>query len=94
MKTTCLYVFFCDCCVLPGYLSGEAGYASRRAMLQQLHGVSMYSHDEHHGTAYSWSERGEGVWFLGLAPPTFYHMTPNVFLFIVVVRLKQTYLFV
>ncbi|KPP78431.1 syntaxin-binding protein 5-like [Scleropages formosus] len=35
----------------------EVGYASRRAMLQQLHGVSMYSHDEHHTTAYSWSER-------------------------------------
>ncbi|XP_046699832.1 syntaxin-binding protein 5-like isoform X6 [Silurus meridionalis] len=33
------------------------GYPSRRAMLQQLHGVSMYSHDEHHVTAYSWSER-------------------------------------
>ncbi|XP_021334413.1 syntaxin-binding protein 5-like isoform X17 [Danio rerio] len=33
------------------------GYPSRRAMLQQLHGVSMYSHDEHHITNYSWSER-------------------------------------
>ncbi|XP_067299950.1 syntaxin-binding protein 5-like isoform X7 [Pseudorasbora parva] len=33
------------------------GYASRRAMLQQLHGVSMYSHDEHHITTYNWSER-------------------------------------
>ncbi|XP_077072144.1 syntaxin-binding protein 5-like isoform X5 [Siphateles boraxobius] len=33
------------------------GYSSRRAMLQQLHGVSMYSHDEHHITTYSWSER-------------------------------------
>ncbi|XP_055072387.2 syntaxin-binding protein 5-like isoform X7 [Misgurnus anguillicaudatus] len=33
------------------------GYTSRRAMLQQLHGVSMYSHDEHHITSYSWSER-------------------------------------
>ncbi|XP_056610526.1 syntaxin-binding protein 5-like isoform X9 [Triplophysa dalaica] len=33
------------------------GYPSRRAMLQQLHGVSMYSHDEHHSTTYSWSER-------------------------------------
>ncbi|XP_051762150.1 syntaxin-binding protein 5-like isoform X10 [Ctenopharyngodon idella] len=33
------------------------GYPSRRAMLQQLHGVSMYSHDEHHITTYSWSER-------------------------------------
>ncbi|TSQ01558.1 Syntaxin-binding protein 5-like [Bagarius yarrelli] len=33
------------------------GYPSRRAMLQQLHGVSMYSHDEHHVTTYSWSER-------------------------------------
>ncbi|XP_048862282.1 syntaxin-binding protein 5-like isoform X2 [Brienomyrus brachyistius] len=38
-------------------VSHSEGYASRRAMLQQLHGVSMYSHDEHHGTAYSWSER-------------------------------------
>ncbi|XP_066542305.1 syntaxin-binding protein 5-like isoform X5 [Hoplias malabaricus] len=33
------------------------GYASRRAMLQQLHGVTMYSHDEHHTTSYSWPER-------------------------------------
>ncbi|XP_056098066.1 syntaxin-binding protein 5-like isoform X10 [Rhinichthys klamathensis goyatoka] len=33
------------------------GHSSRRAMLQQLHGVSMYSHDEHHITTYSWSER-------------------------------------
>ncbi|TRY91852.1 hypothetical protein DNTS_027196 [Danionella cerebrum] len=33
------------------------GYPSRRAMLQQLHGVSMYSHDEHHITTYNWSER-------------------------------------
>ncbi|XP_026073890.1 syntaxin-binding protein 5-like isoform X7 [Carassius auratus] len=33
------------------------GYPSRRAMLQQLHGVSMYSHDEQHITTYSWSER-------------------------------------
>ncbi|XP_017558539.1 syntaxin-binding protein 5-like isoform X5 [Pygocentrus nattereri] len=33
------------------------GYASRRAMLQQLHGVTMYSHDEHHTTTYSWNER-------------------------------------
>ncbi|KAM9486199.1 syntaxin-binding protein 5-like isoform 4-T4 [Clarias gariepinus] len=33
------------------------GYPSRRAMLQQLHGVSMYSHDEHHTTTYSWTER-------------------------------------
>ncbi|KAG9271182.1 syntaxin-binding protein 5-like isoform X1 [Astyanax mexicanus] len=33
------------------------GYASRRAMLQQLHGVTMYSHDEHHTTTYSWTER-------------------------------------
>lgn len=29
-------------------------------MLQQLHGVSMYSHDEHHTTSYNWSERGKG----------------------------------
>ncbi|KAM8749757.1 syntaxin-binding protein 5-like isoform 10-T10 [Acanthopagrus schlegelii] len=36
----------------------EVGYASRRAMLQQLHGVTMYSHDEHHTSApYCWSER-------------------------------------
>ncbi|XP_072542736.1 syntaxin-binding protein 5-like isoform X6 [Salminus brasiliensis] len=33
------------------------GYPSRRAMLQQLHGVTMYSHDEHHTSTYSWSER-------------------------------------
>ncbi|XP_031714425.1 syntaxin-binding protein 5-like isoform X2 [Anarrhichthys ocellatus] len=39
-------------------VSHTEGYASRRAMLQQLHGVSMYSHDEHHTTApYCWSER-------------------------------------
>lgn len=38
------------------------GYASRRAMLQQLHGVTMYSHDEHHTSApYCWSERGKGA---------------------------------
>uniref|UniRef100_A0AAY4BNI8 Syntaxin-binding protein 5-like n=1 Tax=Denticeps clupeoides TaxID=299321 RepID=A0AAY4BNI8_9TELE len=37
--------------------SHAEGYASRRAMLQQLHGVSMYSHDEHHATSYCWSER-------------------------------------
>ncbi|KTF87147.1 hypothetical protein cypCar_00006857 [Cyprinus carpio] len=41
------------------------GYASRRAMLQQLHGVSMYSHDEHHITTYSWSERGKEGLFEG-----------------------------
>ncbi|XP_037395460.1 syntaxin-binding protein 5-like isoform X7 [Pygocentrus nattereri] len=35
----------------------DNGYASRRAMLQQLHGVTMYSHDEHHTTTYSWNER-------------------------------------
>ncbi|XP_048834470.1 syntaxin-binding protein 5-like isoform X14 [Brienomyrus brachyistius] len=33
------------------------GCASRRAMLQQLHGYSVYSHDEQHSTAYSWNER-------------------------------------
>uniref|UniRef100_A0A4W6DEG3 Syntaxin-binding protein 5-like n=1 Tax=Lates calcarifer TaxID=8187 RepID=A0A4W6DEG3_LATCA len=38
--------------------SPTSGYASRRAMLQQLHGVTMYSHDEHHTTSpYCWSER-------------------------------------
>ncbi|XP_074550785.1 syntaxin-binding protein 5-like isoform X9 [Halichoeres trimaculatus] len=38
--------------------SPTSGYASRRAMLQQLHGVTMYSHDEHHTTApYCWTER-------------------------------------
>lgn len=31
-------------------------------MLQQFHGVTMYSHDEHHSnTAYCWSERGKGA---------------------------------
>ncbi|XP_041857648.1 syntaxin-binding protein 5-like isoform X9 [Melanotaenia boesemani] len=36
----------------------DNGHASRRAMLQQLHGVTMYSHDEHHTTtSYCWSER-------------------------------------
>ncbi|XP_036396932.1 syntaxin-binding protein 5-like isoform X3 [Megalops cyprinoides] len=38
-------------------VSHTEGYASKRAMLQQLHGVSMYSHDEHHATMYSWSEK-------------------------------------
>uniref|UniRef100_A0AAQ5Y808 Syntaxin-binding protein 5-like n=1 Tax=Amphiprion ocellaris TaxID=80972 RepID=A0AAQ5Y808_AMPOC len=39
-------------------VSHTEGHASRRAMLQQLHGVTMYSHDEHHTTAsYCWSER-------------------------------------
>ncbi|XP_072301264.1 syntaxin-binding protein 5-like isoform X2 [Eucyclogobius newberryi] len=40
-------------------VSHTEGYASRRAMLQQLHGVTMYSHDEHHSTStpYCWSER-------------------------------------
>ncbi|KAM6978514.1 LOW QUALITY PROTEIN: syntaxin-binding protein 5-like [Tautogolabrus adspersus] len=39
-------------------VSHTEGYASRRAMLQQLHGVTMYSHDEHHTTApYCWSEK-------------------------------------
>ncbi|XP_035995447.1 syntaxin-binding protein 5-like isoform X5 [Fundulus heteroclitus] len=39
-------------------VSHTEGHASRRAMLQQLHGVTMYSHDEHHSTAsYCWNER-------------------------------------
>ncbi|XP_041857649.1 syntaxin-binding protein 5-like isoform X10 [Melanotaenia boesemani] len=39
-------------------VSHTEGHASRRAMLQQLHGVTMYSHDEHHTTtSYCWSER-------------------------------------
>lgn len=43
-------------------LGAQVGYASRRAMLQQLHGVTMYSHDEHHTSApYCWSERGKGA---------------------------------
>ncbi|XP_036814681.1 syntaxin-binding protein 5-like isoform X2 [Oncorhynchus mykiss] len=42
---------------LPVSSHTEGGHASRRAMLQQLHGVSMYSHDEHHTTSYNWSER-------------------------------------
>ncbi|XP_019737947.1 syntaxin-binding protein 5-like isoform X14 [Hippocampus comes] len=38
--------------------SPTSGFASRRAMLQQLHGVTMYSHDEHHTTtSYCWSDR-------------------------------------
>ncbi|KAL4656611.1 syntaxin-binding protein 5-like isoform X1 [Arapaima gigas] len=37
--------------------SHTEGCASRRAMLQQLHGFSVYSHDEQHTTAYTWSER-------------------------------------
>lgn len=44
------------------HCGGWVGYASRRAMLQQLHGVTMYSHDEHHITSpYCWSERGKGA---------------------------------
>lgn len=43
-------------------VGAQVGYASRRAMLQQLHGVTMYSHDEHHTSApYCWSERGKGA---------------------------------
>lgn len=43
-------------------VGGQLGHASRRAMLQQLHGVTMYSHDEHHTTAsYCWNERGKGA---------------------------------
>lgn len=43
-------------------LGGKLGHASRRAMLQQLHGVTMYSHDEHHTTtSYCWNERGKGA---------------------------------
>ncbi|XP_061092280.1 syntaxin-binding protein 5-like isoform X2 [Conger conger] len=40
-------------------VSHTEGFASRRAMLHQLHGVSMYSHEEHHThtTAYSWGEK-------------------------------------
>ncbi|XP_024142379.1 syntaxin-binding protein 5-like isoform X6 [Oryzias melastigma] len=40
-------------------VSHTEGHASRRAMLQQLHGVTMYSHDEHHTTTtpYCWTER-------------------------------------
>lgn len=50
------FVLWGSCC---GRL---VGYASRRAMLQQLHGVTMYSHDEHHSTTpYCWSERGKGA---------------------------------
>ncbi|XP_056435769.1 syntaxin-binding protein 5-like isoform X1 [Gadus chalcogrammus] len=41
-------------------VSHTEGHTSRRAMLQQLHGVSMYSHDEHHSpAAYCWSEKAE-----------------------------------
>lgn len=50
------FVKWRSCC------GGRIGYASRRAMLHQLHGVAMYSHDEHHTTApYCWSERGKGA---------------------------------
>ncbi|KAF3842940.1 hypothetical protein F7725_001789 [Dissostichus mawsoni] len=40
---------------------GPSGYASRRAMLQQFHGVTMYSHDEHHSPPpppFSWTDKG------------------------------------
>ncbi|XP_043927450.1 syntaxin-binding protein 5-like isoform X2 [Protopterus annectens] len=33
------------------------GYASRRAMLQQLHGVSIFSHDDHHSSGFTWIEK-------------------------------------
>uniref|UniRef100_A0A9J7YX70 Syntaxin-binding protein 5-like n=1 Tax=Cyprinus carpio carpio TaxID=630221 RepID=A0A9J7YX70_CYPCA len=46
-----------SCHYSPVFYLLDNGYPSRRAMLQQLHGVSMYSHDEHHITTYSWSER-------------------------------------
>ncbi|XP_055072389.2 syntaxin-binding protein 5-like isoform X9 [Misgurnus anguillicaudatus] len=46
-----------SCHYSPVFYLLDNGYTSRRAMLQQLHGVSMYSHDEHHITSYSWSER-------------------------------------
>ncbi|KAI9538340.1 hypothetical protein NQZ68_016382, partial [Dissostichus eleginoides] len=40
---------------------GPSGYASRRAMLQQFHGVTMYSHDEHHEhhspPSFSWTDK-------------------------------------
>ncbi|XP_059506261.1 syntaxin-binding protein 5-like isoform X2 [Stegostoma tigrinum] len=35
----------------------EVGHTSRRAMLQQLHGISIFSHDEHHASSFSWSEK-------------------------------------
>lgn len=48
------FVLWGSCC------GGQIGHASRRAMLQQLHGVTMYSHDEHHSTtSYCWSDRGK-----------------------------------
>ncbi|XP_015730103.1 syntaxin-binding protein 5-like isoform X8 [Coturnix japonica] len=33
------------------------GYISRRAVLQQLHGVSSFSHDERHFTAHTWMNK-------------------------------------
>lgn len=57
------FVFLC-CSMVVGFhvVAAQSGYASRRAMLQQLHGVTMYSHDEHHANApYCWSERGKGA---------------------------------
>ncbi|XP_075293526.1 syntaxin-binding protein 5-like isoform X4 [Opisthocomus hoazin] len=33
------------------------GYISRRAMLQQLHGISTFSHDERHCTAHTWMNK-------------------------------------
>lgn len=73
----CIFTSMCVMCVCLGDLGDVvcsvgfmfrahvAGYASRRAMLQQLHGVTMYSHDEHHTatttTPYSWTERGKGA---------------------------------
>lgn len=35
------------------------GYISRRAMLQQLHGISSLSHDERHCTAHTWMNKGK-----------------------------------
>uniref|UniRef100_A0A803XYN5 Syntaxin-binding protein 5-like n=1 Tax=Meleagris gallopavo TaxID=9103 RepID=A0A803XYN5_MELGA len=37
--------------------SNELGYISRRAMLQQLHGISSFSHDERHYTAHTWMNK-------------------------------------
>ncbi|XP_069491930.1 syntaxin-binding protein 5-like isoform X1 [Ambystoma mexicanum] len=35
----------------------EVGYISRRAMLQQLHGVSTFSHDDSNSSACTWTEK-------------------------------------
>lgn len=49
-----LFLSFCNACDFVA-----VGYISRRAMLQQLHGISTFSHDERHYTAHTWMNKGK-----------------------------------